>query len=198
MARKGGYPMTIARTCGALCLCVILSVSVFSQGRPRQNNETSCREVVTTFYKWYLEITLKHDSLPASDRALRDRPYLFGQELHHRLREASEVQEKAGSDLVGLDIDPFSGPDGSGDQFVVDKVTVKDDHCWAEVHFVWNGKKDAASDVTPELTAKGRRWIFVNFHYPSPSDPKASDLLSDLKVARESWKASGLLKDKER
>jgi hypothetical protein len=189
--------MIIARAYGALCLCLIVSVSVFGQERPRQGYETSCREFVTTFYKWYLDVSLKHDPLSASDRALRDRPSLFSSELSWRLREASQVQEKAGSDLVGLDIDPFSGPDGSGEQSVVEKVTVKDNHCWAEIHFVWNGEKDAAPDVTPELIADGRRWSFVNFYYPSPTDTKASDLLSDLKAARKAWKATGLLKDKK-
>jgi hypothetical protein len=189
--------MTVARACTGLCLCLILSVSLFGQERQRQDKEISCREFVTTFYKWYLEISSKHDPISTSDRALRDKPFLFGSELLQRLREASEVQKRAGSDLVGLDIDPFSGPDGRSDRFVVEKVTIKDDHCRAEVHFVWNGKKDAAPDVTPELTSEGRRWIFINFYYPSPSDPKASNLLGDLKAVRESWKASGLLKDKE-
>jgi hypothetical protein len=175
----------------------MLSISVFGQDKPTLDNETSCREFVTTFYKWYLELSLKHDSLSHSDRALEDRPYLFSSELVQRLKEESEVQAKAGADLVGLDMDPFSGPDGRGDGFVVERVTAKDDRCWAEVHFVWNGEKDAAPDVTPELTAQSHRWTFVNFYYPSPSDPKASDLLSELKAARESWKVSGLLKDKK-
>jgi hypothetical protein len=190
--------MTIAQAGGALGLCLMLSVPALGQEKPRQDNKTSCRQFVTAFYKWYLEASLKQDPLlSAADRAVKNRPYLFSSELVQRLREASEVQQRTGSDLVGLDIDPFSGPDGSGDQFVVEKVTIKDDRCWAEIHFVWNGKKNAAPDVTPELSADGHRWTFLNFYYPSPDDPKASNLLSDLKAARVSWKASGLLKDKK-
>jgi hypothetical protein len=57
---------------------------------------------------------------------------------------------------------------------------------------MWDGKEDATTNVTPELALKGDRWVFVNFYYPTPSDPKALDLLSMLKSLRESWKAYGI------
>jgi len=180
-----------------LCLCLTLSISRFGQESQKQDNNKSCRAFVTTFYKWYLAISLKPNPIPASDRASKDKPYLFSSELLLRLSEESEVQKRAGSDLVGLDIDPFSGPDGSGDWFVVERVTMKDDRCWAEIHTVSDGKEDATPDVTPELALKGSRWLFVNFYYPSPSTPKVSNLLSELKELRESWKAYGIVKDRK-
>ena len=185
------------KTCLGLCFCLILSVSLLGEEKQKQDSNQSCKAFVTTFYKWYLAISLEHNSIPASDRALKRRPYLFSSELVWRLREQSEVQDRAGSNLVSLDIDPFPGPDGSGDRFVVEKVTIKNDRCWAEIHSVRDGKEDATPDVTPELTLKERRWSFTNFYYPSPSNPEAWDLLGGLKTARESWKASGILNDKE-
>jgi len=44
-----------------------------------------------------------------------------------------------------------------------------------------DGKEDATPDVTPELALKGDRWIFVNFYYPTPSRPKALNLLGELR-----------------
>jgi hypothetical protein len=176
-----------------LYLCLTCSIPLSGQASLTQINATSCRQFVETFYKWYLETASRNHGLTDSDLALKDRPYLFSSELLLRLREESEVQNQAGSNLVGLDIDPFSGPDGAGDRFALEKITTKGDLCWAEVHF----DEYKIPGVKPELAYKNGRWIFVNFYYPNPSNPKVSDLLSELKAARASWKAQGLLKDKK-
>jgi hypothetical protein len=100
----------------------------------------------------------------------------------------------AGSNLVGLDADPFFSADGHGEGFVVKKITIKENKCWVEIHTVWDKTADVTPDVTPELELKGDRWIFVNFYYPTPSNPKALNLLDELKALRESWKAYGISK----
>ena len=176
-----------------LCFCLTCSIPLSGQASLTQTKATSCRQFVETFYKWYLETTSRNKGLTDPDLALKDRPYLFSSELLLRLREESEVQNRAGSNLVGLDIDPFSGPDGANDRFALRKVTTKGDMCWAEVHF----DEYKIPGVTPELAHKNGRWVFVNFYYPSPSNPKSSNLLSQLKAVREEWKAQGLLKDKK-
>jgi hypothetical protein len=145
------------------------------------------------FYKWYQTISTINDSLPAADRAVKNRPYLFSSELVWRLREESEVQDRAGSDLVSLDIDPFSGPDGSGNQFLVEKITTKDDLCWADIHVMREGGENTVPDVTTKLAFEHGQWVFVNFYYLSSDPQKAWNLLSALKAARKSWKADGLL-----
>ena len=128
---------------------------------------------------------------------MKERPDAFSSNLLLQLREESDVQKRAGSDLVGLDADPFFGADGHGEGFVVEKIKTRDDSCWAEIHIVWDGKEDATPGVTPELTLKEGRWRFVNFYFPSPSNPKALNLLSQLKALRALWKAHGILTDKK-
>jgi hypothetical protein len=114
---KGKQPMMIPMaklfTCLFLCVTVVLPLS--AQARPTQINATSCRLFVETFYRYYLDTASRNHGLTDSDLALKDRPYLFSSELLLRLREESEVQTRAGSNLVNLDIDPFAGPDGAGD-----------------------------------------------------------------------------------
>ena len=189
--------MKIPQSYIAICLCLTFSISLSSQVRRRiQGDNKSCRDFVGTFYTWYFPIASRNNREPASDFALKERAYVFSSELLWRLREESEVQKRAGSDLVSLDADPFFGADGAGEGFVLEKITIKDDRCWAEIHTVWE-KEDATPDVTPELALRHGRWLFVNFYYPSPSDPMALNLLSELKAIRESWKAYGIVKDQK-
>ncbi len=185
--------MTIpkAKACIGLCLCLTLSISVFGQeGRP-QNSSKSCREFVGKFYTWYLAITLKDNRLRKSDLALKSRPFLFSRDLVQQLKEDSDAQKKAGSNLVSLDADPFLGADGPAERYIVERIRIKDGKWWAEVHGVWGGKERETPDVTAELVLKNGRWIFVNFYFPSPSDPKAWNLLGELEADREAAKEIG-------
>jgi hypothetical protein len=172
----------------ALFLCLAFSVAVSSQERPPQSPSSSCREFVVKFYSWYLANDSKLTQHYAGDAALKYRPYLFSRAIVQALRKDEEAQDKAGSDLVSLDADPFAGPDGLAEGHVVEKVTVADGKCWAEVHAIWEGKEDKTPDVTPELALKNGSWLFVNFYFASPTDPRASDLLSTLKALREDEK----------
>ena len=125
------------------------------------------------------------------DLAWRLRPYLFSPDLVRQLREDFEAQEKAGSDLVSLDADPFAGPDGAAEHYIVERVTITDKRCLAGVHGVWEGKERETPDVTPELVFKDGRWVLINFYFPSPSAPKATNLLGALKADREFRKKYG-------
>jgi hypothetical protein len=187
--------MTIPKAKIFICfyLCLTCSISLSGEASPTKSKTKSCRQSVESFYKWYLTISLKNDSVPPSDRAVKDRSYLFSPELVWRLREQSEVQDRAGSNLVSLDIDPFSGPDGRGDRFLVEKITIMNAQCLAEIHAVRGGVEDELPDVTSESALKHGQWIFVNFYYLDPKRPW--NLLGALKEARKSWKADGFLKD---
>ena len=50
--------------------------------------------------------------------------------------------------------------------------------------------------MTPELVLKNGRRMFVNFYFPSPSDPKAWSLLGALEADREAAKEIGTRTDK--
>lgn len=161
--------------------------SVWGQGKPPQDTGNSCREFVGEFYSWYLAKASK-DLERDGGVALKYRSDLFSPAIVQSLQEDNEAQEKAGSDLVSLDGDPFVGADGLAGNYIVERITVKNERCWAEVHGVWNGKEDRRPDVIPELAIGNHSWRFVNFYFPTSSNPKGWDLLSALKALREGEK----------
>jgi hypothetical protein len=171
----------------AFFFCSAITFRLSGQERKPQSTGVSCREFVQEFYSWYLANVSK-DQERDGGVALKHRSYLFSPAIVEALREDDEAQVKAGSDLVSLDGDPFVGGDGLGEGYMVEKVTVKDGLCLAEVHAIWDGKKNETPDVTPELVIKNGKWTFVNFYFPSPSDPKGWNLLSALKALREGEK----------
>lgn len=186
-----------AKTCTGMCFCVALSISLFGQDRKHQGASQSCREFVGRFYTWYLAKALGPNRLPKSGLAWKSRPYLFSPDLVRQLREDSEAQEKAGSDLVSLDADPFPGGDGPAERYIVKGITLKNGKCWAEVHGVWEGKESKTPDVTPELMIEEGRWLFVNFYFPTPSAPRGWNLLDALKADREFRKKYGPVNSKK-
>jgi hypothetical protein len=179
---------TIKSIAVVLFLCLALCVSASSQEKQLQSSIDSCRAFVGEFYSWYLANDSKLTQHYAGDAALKYRPCLFSPAIVRALRKDEEVQDKAGSDLVSLDADPFAGSDGLAEGYVVGKVTVTNGKCWAEVHAIWAGKEDEMPDVTPELAIKNGSWFFVNFYFASPTNSRARDLLSQLKALREEQK----------
>ncbi len=125
----------------------------------------------------------------AGDVAIERRSYVFSTAILRALREDKEAQDKAGSDLVSLDGDPFVGGDGLSEDYVVGKVTMKGTRCWAEVNAV-GGKEDPAPDVTAELMVKNDRWLFVDFYFPTDSNLKGWNLLTALQALRRGEKQS--------
>lgn len=137
-----------------LCLCLALSVHLFGQEKRPRDTSNSCREFVGQFYTWYLEEASQHKHDVAyrmSNSALRYRSYLFSSDIVQQIEEDTKAQDDAGSDLVSLDGDPFVGNDGFGERYIVERITIKDDVCWAEVHAVWNGKEGESPNATAEL-----------------------------------------------
>jgi len=178
-------------------LCFAVSFSVSCQERRPESPSDSCRKFVGKFYSWYLAADSKGDQGPAGSVALKYRPYLFSRAIVEAVRGDYEAQEKAGSDLVSLDGDPWVGADGLSEKYIVEKVTATNGRCLAEVHAVWEGKEDEAPDIIPELSISNGRWRFVNFYFPSPSNPRGWDLLSALKALRKEGKRSPLDKNKK-
>lgn len=174
------------KTCICIFFCLTFSVSLSGQANRQASTGKSCKAFVVEFYSWYLELKLKNFGERTSDLALKARPNFFLPYLAQLLRENSAAQDKAGSDLVSLDADPFIGADGPADQYLIEKVTLKDGKCWAEVHEVRDHNEDKAPVVTPELELKNGRWRFMNFYFPRPSGFKSWNLIGELKSIRES------------
>lgn len=180
--------MTVLRSLlVAFFLSIAFSLCLSGQERDPKHADISCREFVQEFYSWYRANASKTQERDGGV-ALKHRSYMFSPAIVRSLREDDEAQIKAGSDLVSLDGDPFVGGDGLGEGYIVEKVTVTNGRCLAEVHAVWDGKKDETPDVTPELAIKNDKWLFVNFFFPSPTDSKAWNLLGALKALREGEK----------
>ena len=173
-----------------LVVFLALCSSASAQTRPQQTLRSSCRKFVTNFYSWYL-VNDPIDQKAAGDSALQDRSYLFSPAIVQALREDEQAQEKAGSDLVSLDMDPFAGPDGLAEGYKIEKIAIADGRCRAEVHGIRGGKEYETPDVIPELTIKNGTWLFVDFCFPSPSEPKGSSLLAMLKELRAGEKRQG-------
>jgi len=174
--------MTVSRSTCVVCLLCLMQFLSGQEKKPTGVNN-SCREFVGKFYSWYLTNASK-DQGRAGDIVLNRRPYLLSPVIIRALREDDKAQDKAGSDLVSLDADPFAGGDGLAEAYNVGKVTVRDGRCWAEVHAVWMGKEDQMPDIIPELVIKNGNWLFVNFSFPN----QGWNLLGALKALREGEK----------
>jgi len=130
-------------------------------------------------------MALQHNRLTQPEVALKRKPQLFSAAVLQGLREEAKAQEKAGPNLVSLDGDPFIGGDGRADRYVLKRTTIKDGKCWVEVHGVRQGTVSEAPEVTPELTVRDGQWVFANFYFPNASNPRAFNLLDQLKTNRE-------------
>jgi hypothetical protein len=189
--------MAVSKTkiCSGSFLCLIIPGLLGGQERRQQSLDKACREFVGTFYAWYLAKAVMESRGPAWNLALRYRRYIFSSDLFRQLSEDSEAQRKAGRDIVGLDFDPFLNTQDRGERYIVEKTTIRDGTCWADVYGVWDGKESSTPNVRPKLVRKGGPWIFVNFYYPDPSKPKPWDLLSELKELREAREQGADVKD---
>ncbi len=164
--------------CGILSFIVATSSPLEAQRKTAEEIQKSCRNFVKQFYDWYVPQAVKEHTGPVSDLALEDKSYAFSPELLRQLKEDYEAQANAKGEIVGLDFDPFlntQDPDGG---YVIGKITRKDNSCWVEIYGTRSGKR-SGQHVVPELTLKGRRWFFVNFHYDG------TDLLRVLQVLRQ-------------
>lgn len=166
------------------CHCATIFHPLWAQGATGPKSRRSCRVFVQRFYKWYVPQALKEGKMSASDRALKYKGSAFSPGLLRALKEDSEAQAEAKGELVGLDFDPFLNTQDPSPQYAVGNVTLKGESCWANVNSVSSGKNGAKGDVVPELVIHKGHWVFVNFHYPSPSRPEFENLLSLLTYLR--------------
>jgi hypothetical protein len=157
----------------ALVLCALLLSAwpLRAQKEPDSGRE-SCLRFVQSFYDWYVAEVfkdLKEHKVPWHS-ALKYKGNPFSQELTRALI-ASDAEAKVDGDPV-LDFDPILNTQDPAERYVVQNVTYKNGHYWAEIHGVWSEPApDNKPQVVAELTFQDNRWSIVNFHYPdSPDD----------------------------
>lgn len=141
-----------------------------------------CSKFVQEFYNYYLKLCQregkKDDPL---DIATKERPGILSAELKKALDEDSAAAKKSPEEIVGLDFDPVLNSQDMGSKYTVGKVTPKNSNYLVEVFGLWNGKKNAAPDVVPEVAIKDGKCTFINFRYKNEKGVLDSDLLTVLK-----------------
>jgi len=181
--------MTVLKsTFVAFFFCLASTMYCLGQEEKPLSTDRSCRKFVQEFYSWYAAKAAKERQEMAGDLPLKYRSDLFSSAIVQGIREVDEAQKVAGSDLISFDVDPFVGADGIAKKYIVERASVTNNRCMAEVHAVWDGKEDQAPDVISETVIENGKWTFVNFYFPSPSNPKGWDLLGALKAFREGEK----------
>ncbi len=167
-----------------------VQVSAQTKTQPKPNPKvTSCTQFVQGFYDWYV-----HKLIGGEGEFIQalDRKDTFSPELVKALREDYEASQKNSDDIVGLDFDPFLNTQDPFEHYVVGKTTIKNDHCFANIHSVQKGRRNLKPDVVAELAEVTDHWEFVNFHYPeqtSPTDENLVSILKELKSSRETIQA---------
>jgi len=171
---------------GVLLLCTIFAGILSAQAVPQSQESLSCQRFAQKFYDWYVPLTQKQLSGPASDVALGRKPTVFSPNLLHALRIDSEAQARAKGELVGLDFDPFLGSQDPADRYEARHATVNGGTCsigvWRASPTDTAAKMDKPEAVA-ELRQQNGRWQFVNFRY-SVGGPDLLHLLADLRDER--------------
>jgi len=176
--------MRISKLSACFGLSVLLATSCLFAGQAAKptNTEASAKAFVQSFYTWYLSKGPRGKE-KSSDDALKLKRSAFDTELYRELKEDSDVSAKNKDEIVGLDFDPFEDSQDPCSRYVAGKVTAKGDGYLVEVFGICEGKKNKTPDVTPEVSFKDGKWVFVNFHYGNAG--KEDNLLSILKQLRE-------------
>jgi len=180
-------------------LCVAVSVAVSVSGALGSSSHVcaqtkaaapsqaqAAKSFVQSFYTWYTPHANSNEHAPTDVYAVQQKKSSFSAELYKQLKEDSDAQAKVKDEIVGLDFDPFLNAQDVSTKYVVGNVVAKKDRYLVDVHSVSNGKKSAKPDVVPEVALTNGKWTFVNFHYGKTEFPENENLLSVLKVLRES------------
>lgn len=159
------------------------------QAQPKSTHEITkpVRVFVQTFYDWYVPISLRNNSVPASDFALKYKSSDFSPELLRALQEDSNARAKVTGEVVGLDFDPFLNGQDPCQRYDVGEIAHRGASYWVDVYGICSGRKSQKPDVTAELVYKNGHWLFVNFHYNGIAKqyPQSADLVSILKLLRK-------------
>ena len=152
-----------------------------------RSGQNSCRDFTQKFYDWYLPNThhkeIKKNGKGALEFALEKRRSAFDPDLVRQL-EHGEAKAKVEGEPF-LDFDPVLNSQDPAPQYSVEKVTLKANHCWADVYGVWPTQKNEKPDAVCELSLRDEQWFFVDFHYPDSEYPNSRSLLRTLRFLRK-------------
>jgi len=170
-----------SRFCGLLV--VLATTNVLSAPKNRESMETSCHQFVQAFYDCYAPIA----DASANPGAKSESPVLHAltarrdsviPRLRQLLIEDESAQSKA-NEIVRIDYDPFLFSQDPCERYAAEKVTIRNDRCFVEVHAICQRQRRVKADVTPELGYQNAHWAFLDFHYGQSS---SGGLLNNLKA----------------
>jgi acetyl esterase/lipase len=124
--------------------------------------EESALRFVRDFYAWYRPAAEKAG---AEEEALRNRAELFTPGLLTALKEDLAASKKNGSEIVGLDFDPFLNSQDPCPRYDVGGARIEGGRALVDVKGDCVGEK-TGPDVTAELAPGPKGWVFSDFRYP--------------------------------
>lgn len=164
-----------------LFICALSMPSCSANGQDASKaREASCHDSVQKFYDWY--VANVHGEQNDWHIALEKRGWLFSRDLTESLNN-SDRESKAYGDPV-LDFDPILATQDMGDHYVVRKVRIRNNQCYADVYGVWSRPVSGLGkgpQVVAELIFENGRWQFVNFQYPGSNGAPTVDLMKILR-----------------
>lgn len=176
------------RLFGLIVLAIVFTFSIPLCTFANQTDEgrKDARNFVQNFYDWYCKTTPQGESEALPDRALSQRSGAFSSSILRKLKDDADASANVSDEIVGLDFDPYLNCQDCYEKYVSGKVTPKGSGYLVEMHGVRKGKKSEKPDVVPEVVKKGKKWIFINFHYPGASLKVNNNLVSVLDALKKS------------
>ena len=162
------------RTSISLVILVLICLPAIAQTPATKPDDASCRAFVQEFYNWHVAHGTNFEKTFKLKRSA------LSAELGNALAADLAASKKNAGEIVGLDFDPFTNSQDPSPRYRVDKTTVDNGRCLAEVHGVPSDRK-GKPDATAELQFAAGAWKFVNFHYGSENGPEDENLVSILR-----------------
>jgi hypothetical protein len=160
---------------------LLFAVVVSCSGNGPASESDGARDFVKNFYDWYVPASETSKDRP-SEVVLEKRPSAFDPALARELKEDSDAQSKAPTEIVGLDFDPFLASQDPCERYEVVAVRKNGQSYLVDVHGVGRCEDHQEADVAAEVVARNGDWLFINFHYPRLG---AGDLITILKGLRQ-------------
>ena len=170
------HPWTLRVSLFALALSFATPAVVASSKPVATPIDASCRQVVRSFYDWYVPRSNILRGDPELD-ALKNKKSVFSPQLFRALDANRQAQARSAR-IVGLDFDPFLNAQFTSTHYDLGSLHHTNTRCFVPVYFTSPGQHSDNSSVVTELALQNGHWVFVNFHYGTA---KSDDLLSILR-----------------
>lgn len=166
-------------------LLIMLALMTSCQNKSTKATQDSCQHFTQKFYDWYVASEDANRDESALALALKNRRSAFVPDLAQQLEDVEAEQKRLHEPI--LDFDPVLNTQDSAPRYAVEKISLKDDHCWATIYGIQSEMaKREKPNVVAELILRDGRWLFSDFHYPDSEGPNNESLLRILRSLRTS------------